>query len=296
MLRPYTKKGAPTVSNGTETSGTLHAADGTRLAYREWLVDNARGAVEIVHGLGEHGGRHAELAKFFNGMGLSVRAHDHRGHGRSDGPRGGLRQPHDLLDDLKLVFDDFSRQQGTMPFLFGHSLGGLVAARFATGGFSAVRGLMLSSPALAISMSLLQRALLLVSTRLAPGLTVSTGLAQRALSHDAAVVVAYQDDTLNHNKITPRVANFMLDAIRHAQADAAHFTRPTLLQVAGSDQLVVPAGSRHFFECLPAGDKTLHWYEDAFHEIFNETPERRERAHSDLSAWLTQQLETAADK
>lgn len=108
---------------------SMTAADGTVLFYREWLVAEARGAVGLVHGLGEHGGRYTELAQLMNRNGLSVRIHDHRGHGRSGGARGSLMQQDDLLIDLKLVFDDFCQQQQTVPFLFGHSLGGLAAAR-----------------------------------------------------------------------------------------------------------------------------------------------------------------------
>src|SRR5882757_10069099 len=101
------------------TEGILRSADGTELSYREWLVDDARGAVQIVHGLGEHGGRYSELAGIFNALGLSVRAQDHRGHGRSGGARGSIADHHDFLHDLKLVLDDFAKAQNSTPFLFG---------------------------------------------------------------------------------------------------------------------------------------------------------------------------------
>ncbi|EJN08624.1 alpha/beta hydrolase, partial [Herbaspirillum sp. YR522] len=110
------------------------AADGTRLFCRDWSVAGAVGAVQMVHGLGEHGGRYAALAALFNQAGWSVRICDHRGHGHSGGRRGSLIAPDDLLQDLKLVFDDFARRQRCTPMLFGHSMGGLVAARLATGG------------------------------------------------------------------------------------------------------------------------------------------------------------------
>ena len=265
---------------------SMTAADGTVLFYREWLVADARGAVGLVHGLGEHGGRYTELAQLMNRNGLSVRIHDHRGHGRSGGVRGSLTRQDDLLIDLKLVFDDFCQQQQTTPFLFGHSLGGLVAARFATGGWSPVRGLMLSSPALALRLSGFQKILLAISSRLAPGLAVPTGLPPTLVSHDAAAVQAYRADPLNHNRAAARLVNFMLDAIAHAQHDAASFALPLLLQIAGDDAFVDARGSRNFFARLPATDKTFHCYEDAYHEIFNESPERRALVQRDMQAWL----------
>jgi alpha-beta hydrolase superfamily lysophospholipase len=264
------------------------AADGTRLFCRDWPVAGARGAVQMVHGLGEHGGRYAALAALFNQAGLSVRICDHRGHGNSGGRQGSLIKPDDLLQDLKLVFDDFARHQHCTPLLFGHSMGGLVAARFATGAYSPVRALMLSSPALALDLSAAQRMLLKVSSWLAPGYALPTALPSQRLSHDAAQVAAYRRDPLNHGKIAPRMLNFMLDAMDQAQRDAGTFSRPVLLQVAGDDAFVAARGSRAFFAALPAERGTLHWYDQAYHEIFNEEVSIRRQVEDDLRGWLAQ--------
>lgn len=272
--------------NKQQNTGFLQAADGTRLFYREWQHLQPRGAVVLVHGLGEHGGRYAQLAGIFHAAGFTVRIHDQRGHGGSEGVRGSLRRSDDFLNDLKIVFDDFAVAQQAVPFLFGHSMGGLVAARFATGGWSKVRGLLLSSPALAIRMSGFQKFLLTLTTQIAPGLAVPTSLPAQRLSHDDDVVRDFLADPLNHGKVAARLVNFMLDAMVHVHRDACAFTSPLLLQFAGDDAFVDPAGSRAFFAHVPQVDKTLHCYDDAFHEIFNESAERRLRAQCDLTAWL----------
>ncbi|ASU38126.1 lysophospholipase [Herbaspirillum sp. meg3] len=273
-----------------ENTGSLQASDGTTLFYREWRHAAPRGAIVLVHGLGEHGGRYAELAGLFHDAGLSVRIHDQRGHGKSDGARGSLRSDADFLTDLKLVFDDFAQQCDTTPFLFGHSLGGLVAARFATGGLSKVRGLLLSSPALAIRMSGFQKILLALTTRLAPGFAVPTSLPAELVSHDTEVVQRYRNDPLNHGKVAARVVNFMLSAMAQVQRDAGTFTLPLLLQIAGDDVFVDPEGSRSFFSSVPQVDKCLYCYDDAYHEIFNESKERRLRVQGDLQSWLVSHL------
>ncbi|OWY30121.1 alpha/beta hydrolase [Herbaspirillum robiniae] len=264
------------------------AADGTRLFCRDWLLPGARAAVQMVHGLGEHGGRYVALARLFNQAGLSVRICDHRGHGNSGGRQGSLARADDLLQDLKLSFDDFSRRTQCTPILFGHSMGGLVAARFATGAFSPVRALALSSPALALDMTAWQKLLLAVSSGIAPGFALPTALPASRISHDAQQIKAYRGDPLNHGKIAPRMLNFMLDAMHQVARDAGQFMQPVLLQVAGDDAFVAPHGSRAFFDALPAGRKSMHWYPDAYHEIFNETPALREQAMDDLRQWLAQ--------
>lgn len=266
----------------------IDAADGTRLFCRDWLLPGATAAVQMVHGLGEHGGRYAALAQLFNEAGLSVRICDHRGHGNSGGRQGSLIQPDDLLRDLKQSFDDFSRRTLCTPLLFGHSMGGLVAARFATGGFSPVRALALSSPALALDLAGWQQVLLKLSTAIAPGLALPTALPASRISHDPHQVQAYRQDPLNHGKISARMLNFMLDAMRQVARDAVQFTRPVLLQVAGDDAFVAPRGSRAFFDALPGPRKTLHWYDAAYHEIFNEEASLREQVMHDLRQWLAQ--------
>ncbi|MDB5777454.1 MAG: lysophospholipase [Herbaspirillum sp.] len=273
------------------TERFLRGADGVALFCREWTVPGARGAVQIVHGLGEHGGRYAELAAIFNALGLSVLAYDHRGHGRSGGARGSMADRGDFLRDLGLVFDDYSRAQNTTPFLFGHSLGGLIAVRFATGGLGKVRGLMLSSPALAFRLSRFQRLLLAVGSALAPGLAIGSGLPPHGISHDEEVLRRSLADTLSHGKVAPRVVRFMLNAIDCAMADAHRFTEPVLMQFAGNDLLVDPAGSARFFARLPDRCKTMFRYDDAYHEIFNESEPLRGAVQRDLIGWLETQLD-----
>jgi alpha-beta hydrolase superfamily lysophospholipase len=59
--------------------------------------------------------------------------------------------------------------------------------------------------------------------------------------------------------------------------------------VAGDDHLVDPEGAREFYEALPPGVGTLHWYDGLYHEIFNEREPDRARVLGDLTAWLLKQ-------
>jgi alpha-beta hydrolase superfamily lysophospholipase len=91
---------------------------------------SARARVLVVHGLGEHSGRYDALAQALNAAGFAVSGYDQRGHGRSPGPRGGIPAADSLCADLAAVIDTVQRLDGAAPVLLGHSMGGLVAARF----------------------------------------------------------------------------------------------------------------------------------------------------------------------
>ena len=274
----------------------LRLPDGTTIRLREWAVPDGtgtRGALLLVHGLGEHSGRYAHVAERIAALGLHVRAYDHRGHGESGGPRGGVPHPDALLDDLRAVFEDLARRGDgdAPPFLLGHSLGGAVAARAATGGWVAPRGLILSSPALRVSPGPAERGLLALARRLAPDRGFPNRLAVDKLSHDPREVAAYKDDALNHDRITPRLFDFLAAAGAAARAEAPRLEIPTLLLVAGEDALVDARGAREFSAALPDGVGTLHWYDGLYHELFNEREPDRAGVLADLAAWLEAQLQ-----
>jgi alpha-beta hydrolase superfamily lysophospholipase len=238
-----------------------------------------------MHGLGEHCGRYAHVARFFNECGWALRTYDHRGHGRSGGARGDVTDDEVILRDARIVIDDFSRKFDRPPLLLGDSMGGLFAARFAAGALSPLRGLILVSPALSVPMSHAQKLLLLTLGAVAPGLGVHNGLPTRYLSHDPAIEDAYNKDPLVHAKITARLVRSMLAAADFVQSRASTLAIPTLLLIAGDDRLVDASASESFHARLAPGISTMHRYQDFYHEIFNETEAKR--VFDDLGVWLT---------
>ena len=265
----------------------LTTEDGLALHVREWPVstDSVRGTVLIVHGLGEHIARYGHVAQALNRAGWNVIGHDQRGHGASEGGRGVLAHADSLLLDLSRVIDALRSARPGPLMLLGHSLGGLVAARFVAGAIDGtpnerawsrdVDALVLSSPALNAGMSSAQRLLLAATAPLTPNLAVGNGLKAEWLSRDPAVVQAYRDDPLVHDRITPRLAQFIVDAGTVVQQRAPRWNVPTLLLYAGADRCVAPAGSATFAANAPAGVVTARVWPHLFHEIFNE-PERDE--------------------
>lgn len=270
----------------------LRTADGLALHVRRWPVaGRANGSVLLVHGLGEHIGRYEHVAAQLNRWGWSVLGYDQRGHGRSEGPRGRLNRADDLLTDLAMVIDAMQGEQAAAPapmLLLGHSLGGLVAARFVAGAdepwWRAVQGLVLSSPALDAGMNAWQKLLLATLGTLAPNLGVSNGLKPAWISRDPQVVQRYVNDPLVHDRIAPRLARFIADAGPVVLQRAPQWTVPTLLLVAGSDRCVASRGSTTFAAAAPHGVVRLQVFDALFHEIFNE-PERQQ-VFAALGDWL----------
>ena len=261
------------------------------LALCDWPLpagSPARATVLLVHGLGEHMGRYAALARDLNTWGYAVRAYDQYGHGASDGPRGGLPSATRLLDDLAQVVDQTraGMAAGQPLLLLGHSMGGLVAARFVALQRRPLEGLVLSSPALDPGLNPVQKLLVAVLPALLPNLRVGNGLDARLISHDPAVVAAYQSDPLVHDRIAARLARFIADDSAAVLAAAPGWVLPTLLLYAGADRLVNPAGSRAFAAAAPPAVLSSQCFEPLYHEIFNEAEPGRSQVLAALRAWL----------
>lgn len=266
---------------------SLSTPDGEMLALRRLPAPGtARAVIVVVHGLGEHAGRYHAVAECLHEWGFAVWAHDHHGHGESTGARGGLPSELRLVDDLALVIDDARRLNPGVPLvLLGHSLGGLVAASLVARDVRPVDGLVLSSPGLDPGLNGVQKVLLAVLPRIAPNLRVGNGLEDNYLSHDAAVVQAYRDDPLTHDRIGSRLARFLASEGARVQQRAATWPVPTLLLYAGDDHLVRPDASRAFAAAAaPSGMVEAHGFDALYHEIFNELD--AEPVFAALQRWL----------
>lgn len=251
------------------------ASDGENLAVYDWPLESGarrRGTVLLVHGLGEHAGRYGHVARQLNAWGFAVRAYDQYGHGQSGGPRGGLNHPQRLIEDLADLVDATRKRMpaGEPLIVLGHSLGGLVVARFASLRLRPVDGVVLSSPALNAGLSGFQQFLVRTLVRVAPQLRVGNGLDVQALSHDPAVVADYQSDPLNHDRIGARLGQFLAEAGPATLAAAPAWQVPTLLLWAGADRLVRPAGSEAFAAAAPPAVVEAQAFPTLYHEIFNE--------------------------
>ena len=129
-----------------------------------------------------------------------------------------------------------------------------------------------------------QRALLGLLGPLAPQLAVGNGLKPAWISRDAAVVRAYVEDPLVHDRVTPMLVRFIADGGEQVRRVAARWCVPTLLLWAGADRCVAPAGSAAFAAAAPRAWLTHTCYPQMAHEIFNE-PER-EQPLAELTRWL----------
>jgi len=273
-----------------EKVGTLTSADGVKIFFRHYPAEAERARMVIAHGLGEHSGRYRNVVERMLPNGISVWVPDHRGHGQSEGKRGHILNFVQYLADLRLSVElaGEGRPEGMKCFLLGHSMGGLIALYFAQQYPGFIDGVVASSPALGMAIEVpgVKKVLGLLMSYIWPGLAMGNELDAGKVSHDPEVVRAYKTDPLVHDRVSARFFTEFLAAMETVYIQASALKVPTLLQVAGDDQLVNARSSVQFFKQLDIEDKTLHVYEGRYHEIYNEGEDLRRQVIEDLEDWL----------
>jgi acylglycerol lipase len=268
--------------------------DGLRLHTQHWAPNHSpRAIVLLVHGYAEHCGRYDHVAQTFVDKGAAVYAYDQRGYGRSEGHRAYVDHFDQYLTDLSLMSHHVRDRTPNVPvFLFGHSMGGLIALLYVLNESPSLRGLMLSAPAIKINPDLapLLRKIAQVLGRFFPTLpTVQSP--QGAISRDPDVVDEAQNDPLNyHGRTLARTGAEMLRAGEAAQRRLHELAIPFLVFHGTADPLASPVWSKRLYERASANDKTLKLYDGLYHETFNE-PER-DQVLDDLRTWLGDRMPT----
>lgn len=266
---------------------------GGEIFWQSWPAPGGapvKSAVVIAHGVSEHSGRYAHVARRLNGAGYDVFALDHRGHGRSDGGGANIGRIASAVADIGTLIG-IAREVSSGPrlFLLGHSMGGALALQFALERQRELDGLVLSAPAAALEAAsrfelVAGRALSVV----APGLGVFP-VDPSAVSRDPVVVSDYESDPLNyHRKLPARTVAELARAIESFPDRLPGLTLPLLVMVGTADLLVPPDASRMVAERAGSADKRLIEYDGLYHEILNE-PEQ-DKVMDDLVAWLDAHL------
>lgn len=249
---------------------------------------DARGAVVVVHGFGEHSGRYQHVFERLHAADYSCLGLDYRGWGKAGGRRGYVRRFSDYLDDVALGIDECRRRDGRAPFLLCHSQGALVGALLVIERSPDLRGVVLTSPAFEFSVPVpaWKRAVARVASIVWPILRMPSGIDNDLLTHDASVLEALETDELVEQSATARWYTESLAAQRRVLDGAAKLRLPMLVLAAGDDHIVGIETTRAFFAACASDDKTMHEYPGAYHEVLNEVDAIRERVFEHLLEWL----------
>ena len=259
-----------------------------------------RGIVVIVHGFAEYIDRYDELAKEINRHGMLVAGVDHQGHGHSEGDRGHVQRFSDYVDDL-IQFSTAvlpanlpaTVSEDTPYFLFGHSMGGLIASTSLIRSQKPWRAAVISAAAVTADPKVATPAMRNIAGKLSnmmPKLALDK-LDPSLTTRDVAVWQKYAADPLvYHGGMRARWGHEMLAAMDAFWLNVAKISLPILL-IHGTDDKIIPVeGSEKYLAAISSQDKSLIKYPGFYHEAFNDPG--KEQVVADILAFFVSHVTT----
>ncbi|MDQ3759323.1 MAG: lysophospholipase [Actinomycetota bacterium] len=266
------------------TEPTQHSLSGSggELVFFEWPNDDASFIALIAHGYGEHARRYDHVAERLVSEGATVYAPDHLGHGLSEGERALVAQGEALTADLHLVAEIARGAHPGLPVvLIGHSMGGIVATRYAQRHPDELTALVLSGPVIGGNAAIMG----LLELDPIPEIPIDPDV----LSRDPETGAKYATDPLVYHGPFHRET---LEMLRKAVSDIAEgggFDDLPVLWIHGSVDALAPLEeTRPAVERLRGPRTESKVYEGAKHEIFNET--NRDEVLDDTMGFLRRAL------
>lgn len=232
----------------------------------------------IIHGYAEHGGRYAHVAESFNTDGAVVYADDHIGHGMSDGERALITDFEHVVDDLSTLATIAGTEHPGIPLvLVGHSMGGLLAARFAQRSPELVAGAAFCGAVIGDW----QWARDVLRLPELPYIEYDP----LAISRDPEIGASYADDPLvYHGQYQRPLLEAEVMALDAYRREVERLVMPVLFLHGTDDPFVPYERSLEAVRDMPTEDLTVHVYEGARHEVLNEV--NRDEVIGHLTEWV----------
>lgn len=245
----------------------------------------------LIHGYGEHSGRHQPLLQWLAERGVAAHALDLRGQGRSEGRRGAVVRWDDYLDDVAAFLGEKAlREAGAERplFLIGHSHGGLVLVLAVLRKVVEASGIILSAPYLGnrVPIPAWKSQAARVLSPVAPALRLDNGLKHEWMSRDEAMITESRRDPLLCKTATPRWFLGCHEAQREALRRAPEFRLPLLVLQGVQDPVSDPSTSIRFAKSVLSNDCTVRKYPEMLHELFRERG--REEVYGEVLAWMSE--------
>ena len=304
----------------SNTSFTFVTPDHVEIFVRKWAPDTdaPKAVVQAAHGAAEHSRRYERFAHFLNAAGFVVYADDHRGHGETAQRSGKLGITGEdawnaMVKDEKQLTDIIRNEYPNRPlFLFGHSMGSMLAQDYVARWGKDLKGVVLSGtsgfiPNLDAVVAVAEQAAQGAAAQEPSGVygqmfaSFNTAFAPAKtgfewLSRDEAEVQKYVSDPSCGFPFSGGLTRDFMKGLRDMWQPGKEANIPKNLPilivsgnldpVGGNTLAIMPLIER--YKSYGIQDLTYKFYPEARHEILNEI--NRNEVQQDILDWLNNHL------
>ncbi|HCW52414.1 MAG TPA: lysophospholipase [Clostridium sp.] len=277
-------------------SGYITGEENVQLYYEKYMADSAKGNIVISHGYTESLEKYHEVIYYFLNNGYNVFGLEHRGHGRStnlgvkDTSQIYVKDFNQYIEDFKTLLDEVvvPNSQGKKLFLFAHSMGGGIGAKFLEDYPEYFNAAILTAPMLEVDTGKVPSFIAKIIVKLAMSFGMDgeyvIGKGPYTPEYDINSMgpsslprYEYINDIVCSNELFQKgdCANSWLNEAFNATSEiikknnAEKVKIPVVIIQAGKDTYVRPGGQNKFAEV--AENCKIIRIENARHEMYNES-------------------------
>lgn len=250
---------------------TFYSRDGLKIAnYKYPSSRKTTCLVYFFHGLNGYSNNHAVIAKYLSESGCEVLSIDLRGHGKSEGTPGLIRDFDLLLDDCVKFIKETSGNYGNLPiFIGGGSLGACLCLHINQKLLGMFRGVILMSPALGSQRKCqsIFYCLLSLFHKCCPG----QGLVRpnpREFCPDQKIVDYLEENPYIYTgKVRIGTLRSVMQGMKAGKALSTGLNVPFVIVHGSDDRVVDPEFSQVMYREAPVDDKSLWMYNGLTHSL-----------------------------
>ncbi len=253
----------------------IHGYQDCEIYCQAWEKPQAKASLIITHGQGEHSECYVRVVEALKDLPINIYALDLRGHGRSEGSRGVVKDFDEYVFDLEAFFEFLKKEKqiSKEPILMlGHSMGGLIQTKALLDHPEwNIKAQILSSPLFGLTKKVPVAKDLgaIALSMLAPNVTLWNEILPKDLTRDAEVLKEFEKDPYRHDRISSSCYLGFFKAQRSVQVRLKKLQTPTLMQISTKDPVISTEKAREYFDQFICEKKKLE-YSSRKHEIYND--------------------------
>lgn len=270
----------------------MKSSNDVSLVFEKWLCADVKAVLLLVHGLGGYSGRWQFLAQYMLPKKVSSYALDLKGFGNTKTLKSHIDSFEEYYEDILRLCEIIKQENpGKKIFLFGESMGALIAYLLAARSDRLFSGLVCVSPVFKskVRFSFFEYFCIFLSLIFNPRKKFKVGFDSDMITRDVDYI-----KVMDANPYERRTASAgLLFEILLAQLKAAFFKNkiniPMFFLLAGEDKLVDSKVSARIFEKVKNPNKQLIEYAGMLHALTIEL--ERERVFADIYDWIEKNID-----
>uniref|UniRef100_T1JDB2 Serine aminopeptidase S33 domain-containing protein n=1 Tax=Strigamia maritima TaxID=126957 RepID=T1JDB2_STRMM len=248
----------------------------------------------LCHGFAEHIGYYKKLAQQLSKDSYFVIAHDHIGHGRSEGIRAHVTEVEEYVLDVFQHIDYIRNKHLQLPlFIVGHSMGGTISIKAAMQRPYYFQGVVLVAPAITLNRDEATPIKILLAKLLAkivPTCPVSP-LSLKDISRDLDEIEFMKNDNLRyHGGVRAKWGLAFMTALQEINNNLSSIEWPFLVLHGSSDRIIDVSGSKALYNTANSKDKTIKIFRDAYHNLLHDTQDVQKQTADDICTWIGERI------